>query len=112
MYSTCPSTDEIAHIRRDFHPSQSAVIDTYSRTIRSFALWGTHKMRRHALRLSHNLNDFLAEGRFNPTLTDSVAESITTGAHTDGDAFLRLLQRRSTINLFEDYDLTPIVGAV
>jgi hypothetical protein len=112
MYSTIPSHDEIEHFRGSFRPSQSAVIDAYSRTIRSFAFSGTYKKRRHALRLSHNLNEFLDKGRFDPTLNQSVAANISTAAHTEGEAFIRLLHRRSVVSLFEDYYLTSELEGV
>lgn len=43
------------------------VYEKYERTIRNFC-YGTHKERRHAVRLSYNLQELRQVGRFNPVL--------------------------------------------
>lgn len=110
MYSEAAFTDEISHIRSSFHPSQSSLIGSYNRRVRGFVKIGNHKSKRHALRLVHNLNEFLVNGRFNPTLDDAVITRITEQAHTEDSEFLRLLRSASTLDLFED--LTPTTSAV
>ena len=70
----------------DMHPSwrpflHSIVINpyaaqrTYLRTIRNFNT-DTPKKRRHAMRLSMNLDDIMAYGRFNPQLTSNQLEKL------------------------------------
>lgn len=108
MFSAIPTTDEIPHLRSAFRPSQSAVIDAYARTIRSFAFSNTYKKRRHALRLTHNLNEFLDKGWFNPTLSESTRAQIDEDAMTEDIAFLVTLASRSTLDLFDFTDLTAI----
>lgn len=108
MYSGKATTDEISYIRSGFRPSQSAVIDAYARTIRSFAFSNTYKKRRHALRLTENLNEFLERGSFNPTLLESVRTRINEDALTEEIEFLRVLASRSTLDLFHFTDLTTI----
>lgn len=48
----------------------------------------TFKRRRHALRMTVNLADALAYGRFNPVLTPERAEEITLAANGDWRAWL------------------------
>jgi predicted nucleotidyltransferase len=112
MFSEAAFTDEIGYLRKSFHPSQSSMIGSYNRRVRGFVNIGNHKSKRHALRLVHNLNEFLVNGRFNPTLDEDVIDRITEQAHAEGSEFLRLLRSSSTLDLFGDYDLTYIAGAV
>lgn len=46
------------------------VYEKYERTIRKFA-YGDFKRRRHAVRLSYNLDELRREGRFNPEMTET-----------------------------------------
>jgi hypothetical protein len=102
MFSEAAFTDEITHLRRSFHPNQGSLIGSYNRRVRGFVGIGNHKSKRHALRLVHNLNEFLVDGRFNPTLDEDVIARITEQAYTEGSEFLRLLRSASTLDLFED----------
>lgn len=62
----------------------------YLRTIKSFALTREesplyYKRKRHALRLGLNLGDIAFTGRFNPTLTPSMAATLSILAEQPGD---------------------------
>ena len=49
-------------------PDYYSTLATYQRTIRNFLECETIKEWRHAVRMSFNLRDFRAEGRFDPRL--------------------------------------------
>ncbi len=54
----------LAALRPDYY----STVATYQRTIRNFLEGGTVKKWKHAVRMSFNLQDFRAEGVFNPRL--------------------------------------------
>ncbi len=77
--------DLIADLRRNFRVS-TGVLETYYRTIKSFALAEGYKTKRHALRLAFNARDIGRYGRFNPTLDAETAAYISdmaTKSHED-----------------------------
>lgn len=51
--------------------------ETYKRTVSNFFLRDDFKKNRHALRLMHNISDFMRDGIFNPRLSIDVREKIT-----------------------------------
>lgn len=57
------------------------VLETYYRTIKSFALAEGYKTKRHALRLAFNARDIGRYGRFNPTLDEDTRRYISYMAH-------------------------------
>ncbi|HLS02176.1 MAG TPA: hypothetical protein VK054_09390 [Beutenbergiaceae bacterium] len=61
-----PEVDLISAYRRSWRPSTGAVVGTYRRTIKAFALSGNPKQERHAQRLQYQLDQMLRYGRFNP----------------------------------------------
>lgn len=63
-----------------FRVTGSEVFAKYERTIKKFC-YGDPKRRRHAVRLSYNLRDLRAYGRFNPRMTDIEARSATNMAN-------------------------------
>lgn len=64
-----------------FRVSGGEAFAKYERTIRKFC-FGDFKRRRHAVRLSWNLQDLRAYGRFNPRLTEAQVDAATFGAVT------------------------------
>lgn len=86
MFSQMATEDHIPYIRETYVPNMTHVRDVYSRTIKAFWMEGTEgnslKLRRHALRLLENLHSMESTGRFNPTLTEAQAASITHLAKT------------------------------
>lgn len=74
--------------RYEFYPSTTATVETYRRTMKSFALGGTVKSRRHALRLGYSLSQFLAYGQFCPTLDARTAARFTDLAEAHSDAYV------------------------
>lgn len=72
--------DKIESLRRSYRCG-TGVLETYFRTMKSFALAEGYKSKRHALRLALNARDITLSGRFNPRLNDSQIEDISRGAH-------------------------------
>jgi hypothetical protein len=69
----------------------SAVYEKYERTIHKFC-YGDYKRRRHAVRLSQNLDGLRRDGRFNPVMTEGdkgTAEYLAE--HMEGDDLWRVL---------------------
>lgn len=69
MFSPVPEVDLLADFRRAYRIDTAAVVGRYQRTIKSFSLGETVKLRRHALRLALNLREAVRTGRFNPKLS-------------------------------------------
>jgi len=67
MFAPEPLVDNLWPLRASFVAGGEAR-RTYVRTIRNFVEADTFKRRRHAVRLSYNLNDILHYGRFNPVM--------------------------------------------
>lgn len=67
------------------------VFDKYERTIRKFC-YGDHKRRRHAVRLSYNLQELRRTGRFDPVLDSRQAmlADVMAGSYRD-DELARIL---------------------
>lgn len=86
MFSNMPMFDGISEFRRSFAVG-TEVYDTYLRTIKSFAMSGDFKRKRHALRLGFNLKDIREYGRFDPTLNDRQIE-IVNGLATLPDLYV------------------------
>ena len=86
MFSEMATEDHIPYIRKNYHVNMTNVRDIYARTIKAFWMRGEEetsmKMRRHALRLLENLHSMESTGRFNPTLTEAQAASLTHLAQT------------------------------
>lgn len=84
MFSQQATVDHIPYIREKYYPNMTNVRDVYKRTMKAFWMEGTEegslKLRRHALRLSLNLEAMENTGRFNPTLTPEEARWCTETA--------------------------------
>lgn len=75
MYSTKADIDMISDLRRSFVANQYAMEREYARVIRNMGQ--NSKQRKHAIRLSMNLEDHWIHGRFNPTLSDDQVQLLT-----------------------------------
>lgn len=79
-------TDMFYDMRRSFYPDTAKTVNLYRRTINKF---GDHKARKKdkamqtALRLTYNLEEFLDRGRFNPVLSDDLAQLIPSLSWAD-----------------------------
>lgn len=98
MFSEKTSGDIIEAMRKNYYVG-SNIFQIYERTIRNFALSDDFKRRRHALRLTLNLNEMTHRGRFNPTLTKEQAEEITTKTNSTFDEYFNYLNEKSEIEI-------------
>lgn len=87
MMSRKPLIDKIGPLRAQYRAG-SQTWDRYLRTIKSFAMEGDFKHKRHSLRLALNLNSLASTGRFNPTLTPEQVEFVTKVASAGSPAFV------------------------
>lgn len=87
MFSTQAEHDMLGALRAGYRAG-TEVWDRYLRTIKSFAMQGDFKRRRHALRLALNLYALGETGRFNPTLSAEEAEFINKVARAGGPLFV------------------------
>lgn len=72
MFSGKATVDEFAAFRQAYKAGGAALVDVYLRTIYNFGTdrrRGGIKYKKHAVRLTLNLNSILVSERFNPTLT-------------------------------------------
>lgn len=79
MFSPIATIDHMASFRENFYAglNQDAMIGRYRKTITKFA-HGNFKHRRHALRLTLNLEEAISNrGRFNPRLSEADRTMIT-----------------------------------
>lgn len=106
MFSRKSVSDYFEDYRQNFFCSDPVVLHKYMKTIKTFSLWKKEdkifKMRRHALRVSTNLEEILYTGRFNPTLSPTVASRITRFAGLDDEKYLRELKAMCPIEV--DWD--------
>lgn len=70
MWSNKAEIDLISDMRHAFYPDYYLTVTTYRRTIRNFYADQTKKKVRHAYRMLLNLQDYLAYGKFDPTLDE------------------------------------------
>lgn len=82
MFAPRPQVDIIPYFRSGYRAGVWTTAETYRRTITSFIDGDSPKVRRHALRLAHNLTELMATGRFNPVLAPDVAARLTAQART------------------------------
>lgn len=94
MFSQASKSDFFEDYRQNYYASDPEVIHTYMRTIKSFSLTerDPFKRKRHALRLSLNLEELMYTGRFNPTLKPEDAMRITRLAKKEGWGYWKELK--------------------
>lgn len=110
MFSRKSVSNFFEDFRQNYFASDPTVVHTYMKTIKSFSLSekDPYKRKRHALRLSLNLEELLYTGRFNPTLSHSNALRITRLAHKEGDAYFKELEAVCPLRVdwgFEKYSV-------
>jgi len=99
MFAPAPDVDLIAPLRAGFRAVGPEVMGTYCRTIKSFALAGEPKRRRHALRLSRNLRELMHSGRFDPRLDVDTAALMTAASLLATDEFLYVLSAATPVEI-------------
>lgn len=100
MFSQIATIDKLEAFRKDYFAglSYESMVNRYRSSIKLFA-HGNFKYRRHALRMSLNLDEALEnKGRFNPTLSPENVAMITDIAASTPERFLEAL---ADINYFE-----------
>lgn len=104
MFSRKGRSDYFEDYRQNYFASDPIVIHTYMRTIKSFSLSekDPFKRKRHALRLSLNLEELLYTGRFNPTLSRLDAMRITRIAQKPSTPYFKELKKICPIEV--DWD--------
>lgn len=70
MFASAPLLDRISALRNGFRAGFQ-VIPTYERIITKFALQGTPRKQRHAVRTALNLAEIMESGRYTPELSSS-----------------------------------------
>lgn len=93
MWSRHATTDLIEPFRASYR-AHTGVLDTYLRTIKSFALNDDFKRRRHAARLAVNARTILHQGWFNPTLTSAEVSFVNAvpKVYTDPEELVEILR--------------------
>ena len=105
MFSRTSTSEYFEDYRANYYASDPEVIHTYMRTIKSFSLSEKDgfKRRRHALRLSMNLEELMYTGRFNPTLNQGDALKITRLAGKEGNDYINELKAICPIEVDWEY---------
>lgn len=98
MFSQKITGDPIESMRKNYYVGSNIFV-VYERTIRNFALAEDFKRRRHALRLIVNLNEMTHTGRFNPTLTQEQAKTITEKTNGTFDEYFNYVNELSEIEI-------------
>lgn len=104
MFSPIATIDHLEEFRNAFYAglNYDTMIGRYRRTITSFA-HGNFKKRRHALRLTLNMEEAIANrGRFNPRLSEKDREMITEMAMSPD--FAKHLQSLSIYDLHLNHE--------
>jgi len=95
LFSQEPEVDLLTDFRSSYRINTSTTVATYKRTIKNFVLDGeaSFKKRRHAARLTFNMNSLIEFGRFNPTMTPTEIKTANTLATLEGKDLLDVLER-------------------
>lgn len=110
MFSEQATIDRIDFIRNSFYAGigMDSMRERYRKTIRNFA-HGNFKERRHALRLSINLDNALKSGgRFNPTLNAEQAEFITSAASSTPEQYITALESLNYYQIADTFNMAEI----
>lgn len=110
MFSQMATIDHLEEFRTSYYASTGpdSMRENYRRTIHRFC-YGTFKQRRHALRLSINLNQAQESGgKFNPTMTPEDAAYITAMAGSSPEQFIEALEGLNHYEISDDYNMDEI----
>lgn len=110
MFSQMATIDHLEEFRDSYYASTGpdSMRENYRRTIHRFS-YGNFKQRRHALRLSINLNQAQKSGgKFNPTLTPEQATFITAAAGSSPKEFIETLEALNHFQISDEYNIEEI----
>lgn len=110
MFSQQASIDRLEEFRKDYFGGlgHDSMIERYRRTIHTF-IYGNFKSRRHALRLSLNLNEAMINGgRFNPTLTPEQVSSISALAASTPEEYIAGLISMNHYQISDSFDMDEL----
>lgn len=89
LFSEKATVHELVGFREAYRPG-TEVIHTYMDAIKQLhgaGMSGDFKRRRHAIRLTLNLNELLEKGKFNPTLSEEQIEFVNAIANRTLDEY-------------------------
>jgi predicted nucleotidyltransferase len=100
LYSPYTEIDNLSW-RDKYYCNSSEVVNTYLRTVKSFALDERHayKYKKHALRLLYNLNSILEYGFFTPVLSSLQKEHVQSVQDLTKIEYVDMLKNVSIIDL-------------
>lgn len=101
MFSKKSTSPFFESYRSGWFASDPEVVDRYIRTIHAFSMDESDKQvkyRRHALRLSLNLDELVHTGRFNPTLNRRDVRYVQKAAEYSKEQYLKEL---NAVNPFD-----------
>lgn len=100
LYSPYADID-LLNLRKNYFCNSDIVVNTYLRTIKNFTLDDRHpyRYRKHALRLTYNLNSILTYGFFNPVLTEDNKNNIMLVPELTDEDFFNILEETSVLGL-------------
>jgi hypothetical protein len=110
MFSQQSIVDRLEEFRNAYYASTGpdSMRDAYRRTIHRF-IYGNFKSRRHALRLSINLEESMRRGgRFNPTLTAEQASYITAAASSSPEEYIRTIEDINHYQISDSYNMEDL----
>lgn len=110
MFSQQSIIDRLEEFRHAYYASTGpdSMRDAYRRTIHRF-IYGNFKARRHALRLSINLEEAMRSGgRFNPTLTAEQATYITAAASSNPEEYIRTIEDINHYQISDSYNMEDL----
>lgn len=100
LFSPLADRGALDAYRYQFLPDTGKTLYTHERTMKTFALSGTFKGRRHALRLGRNMDQFTRTGRFNPMLDAQEKETLSEAANSTPAEYMAFLLGTSPLNPF------------
>jgi len=112
MFSQQASIDRLEAFRKDYFAGMGpdSMIERYRQTIHTF-IYGNFKSRRHALRLSLNLNESMANGgRFDPTLTPEQVKYISDLAASSPEEYINGLVALNHYEISDSFDMEELAG--
>lgn len=100
LYSPYADIDDLP-FRNFYYCNSSEVVNTYLRTMKSFMLDTRHeyKYKKHALRLTYNLNSILEYGFFTPVLNSFQKETILQVSNLTTSEYVDMINNTSIIRL-------------
>jgi hypothetical protein len=110
MFSQQATIDRLEAFRKDYFAGMGpdSMIERYRQTIHTF-IYGNFKSRRHALRLSLNLNESMINGgRFNPTLTPEQVKFISDLASSSPEEYIKGLTDLNHYEISDEFNMEEL----